>query len=337
VQRYATPAPKHLASRAYAAGVVRRDAAGAWGMSESFARNQVRASRWTLWGDHIVLMQNANPSRIQVMLMALLDAGAAATLGSHTALELAGFVGWAEEAAQIHLIVPRGARSADFPGVRVHESRRIEVGDQVWCQGMPCTSVARSAIDAGAWQPYPRFACTMLAAVVQQRLCTGQVLDTELGRVGRVRHKAYLRLALKDIVSGAQAASELDVGAMCRRAGLVQPRRQVRRRDSSGRWRYLDAEWTLTTGEIGVLEVDGRHHLSVEHWQDDMRRERGVVLSGRRVLRATCLELSLEARLIAADLLALGVPCLSSKLPGFVVYRATTHADNSGRGGGGLT
>ncbi|WP_375429749.1 hypothetical protein [uncultured Friedmanniella sp.] len=128
-----------------------------------------------------------------------------------------------------------------------------------------------------------------------------------MARVGRIRHKAYLRLALEDIAAGAGASGELDVARMCRRFGLVPPRRQVLRYDSTGRPRYLDCEWDLPDGGIVVLEVDGRHHLDVSQWQADMRRERSVVVSGRKVLRATNLELRLDPGPIASDLLALGV------------------------------
>jgi len=41
-----------------------------------------------------------------------------------------------------------------------------------------------------------------------------------------------------------------------------------------------------------------------------MKRERSVVVTRRRVLRATAFELRLEAAAIAADLRALGIPSL---------------------------
>jgi hypothetical protein len=82
----------------------------------------------------------------------------------------------------------------------------------------------------------------------------------------------------------------------------------VQRTDVDGRVRYLDCEWDLGDGRCGVLEVDGRHHLDVRSWQADMRRERAQVVAGRRLLRATNLELRLEPGVVARDLIALGVP-----------------------------
>jgi hypothetical protein len=59
--------------------------------------------------------------------------------------------------------------------VRVHESRRLRPEFLIELGGLPCTDVARSAIDAAAWQPWPRFACALVAAVVQQRRPTCRI------------------------------------------------------------------------------------------------------------------------------------------------------------------
>jgi hypothetical protein len=271
-------------------------------------RNQLRASRWTQWGDHVLLMQNSAPTRRQLMLMAVLDVGYPAALASHTSLELAGFKSFANEADEIHLIIPRGGRCHPFPGVRVHESRRVRPESHVEFAGLPCTKVSCSAIDAAAWQPWSRFACALVAAVVQQRLCTADELDRAMQHVGRVRHKAHLREAIRDIRGGSQALSEIDLIRVCRRFGIQEPDRQVERFDSHGRLRYLDAEWKLKDGRRVVLEVDGAHHLDVRSWQVDMRRERGLVVGGSQVLRATAIELRVEPALVVADLHAIGVP-----------------------------
>lgn len=297
-----------VAQAARAAGVLRRDHPEQYRLTRGFLRAQLDAGRWTRWGDHLVLAQNAPPTRQQVMWMALLDAGPPAALASHTALEVAGFVPFAREAQDVHVVIPRGARCAPLPGLRVHESRRLDPADLVLDGGPPRTDPARSALDAAAWQPFPRFACALVGAVVQQRLCRVADLEDALARVGRIRHKAYLRLAVADLAGGSTTTGEMDVLRLCRRFGLVRPRRQVQRVDLDGRVRYLDCEWELEDGRCAVLEVDGRHHLDVGSWQADMRRERALVVSGRPVLRATNIELRLEPGPVARDLIALGVP-----------------------------
>ena len=292
-------------------GVLHRDQFRDLGMSRARVASQIAGRRWTAYGQNVVLLQNSPPTRTQLMWLAVLDAGEDAALGSHTALELAGFKGLAREAADIHLIVQRGARATPLPGVRVHESRRLNVAELVDIDGLRRTETARSVLDAAAWQPFPRFACLMVAAAVQQRVTTPARLDEAMRTVGRIRHKAYLRLALADVRAGAQSLGELDLARLCRRFGLVRPRRQVLRRDRSGRIRYLDAEWDLPNGEICVLEIDGGHHMDVASWQEDMRRERSVVVTRRWVLRATVFEIRLEGAAVFADLRAMGVPTLA--------------------------
>lgn len=292
-------------------GVVHRDQLRALAVSRSYVAHQIRAGRWTGVGQNLVLLQNAGWDRLQLMWMAVLDAGRPAALGSHTSLEVAGFRAFAREAADVHLVISRGARVTPLPGVHIHESRRLHPEWLVEGRGLPRTESARSAIDAAAWQPWPRLACAMMAAVVQQRICTAEELEQALGFVGRVRHKAYLRMAVADIAAGAESLGEIDVAALCRRFRLVQPARQVPRRDGSGATRYLDCEWITPGGRSVVLEVDGSHHLEVRHWADDMRRERSIVLSGSTVLRATVFEVRLNPAAIVADLRAAGVPTLA--------------------------
>jgi hypothetical protein len=148
----------------------------------------------------------------------------------------------------------------------------------------------------------------VLAAVVQQRLCTAADLDAAMRTVGRVRHKQPMRLAIDDIAGGSEALSEIDVAAMCRRFDLRSPHRQRVRLDRSGRKRFLDCEWELPDGRVVVLEVDGSHHLRVEHWEADMRRERSVVASRRAVLRCSANEARYDQAALVADLTAVGVP-----------------------------
>jgi hypothetical protein len=292
-------------------GTIHRAQFRALGVSPDYVTSQVDARRWTAVGQNVVLLQNAPPLRNQVMWLAVLDAGDDAALGSHTSLELAEFRGFSRESTEIHLIVRRGSRPTPMLGVSVHESRRLQLEDIIHTRGLPRTETARSVLDAAAWQPYPRFACLMVAAAVQQRLTMAARLDAAMRTVGRIRHKAYLRLAIADVVTGAESLGEIDLAHLCRKFGLVALTRQSRRKDASGRWRYLDSEWDLPNGEVVVLEIDGGHDLEVAHWEADMKRERAVVITRRWVLRATVFEIRLEAASVFSDLRAMGVPTLA--------------------------
>jgi hypothetical protein len=282
------------------------------GLSPHHVAAQVDARRWRRFGEHCVVTHNFEPSRLQWMWVALLDHPGPVALAGLTALEVGGFRFFGRETELIHIVVPRGTTPHDLPAVQVHESRRFRDEDIELTHGLPHTPFPRSALDAGAWQPHPRYACGVLAAVVQQRLCTAAELGTALGNVGRVRHKSHMRLAVHDIAGGAEALSELDIAGLCRRYSLRPPDRQTIRRDRHGRRRYLDCEWRLDDGSVLVLEVDGSHHLEVAHWEADVKRERGVVVSGRAsgrtVLRATANEARHDQAELAADLVAMGVP-----------------------------
>lgn len=289
-------------------GALRRDQLRAVGVSWAYAVRQIDAQRWTEHGLNMLLCSNASPTRDQLKWLAVMDVSGLSALASHTALEEFGFRPFATEARDLHLLVQRGATYARLDGVVHHESRRLHALHVVTPAALPATRPARSAIDAAAWQRWPRFACAMLASVVQQGLCTPAQLDRTLAVVGRVRHKAHMRLALIDIATGAHTLGETDVATLCRRFSLRPPDRQRRRRDASGHWRYLDCEWDLEDGSTVVLEVDGGHHRLVEHWEADMKRERKVIRGRRTVLRATNYEVRHDQAEVADDLRAVGVP-----------------------------
>lgn len=295
-------------------GVATRSQLLELGLTRSYIKHHIVAERWRAYGRHTVLMQNAPPTRPQLMWLAVLDPEPPAALACHTALEAAGFRGFAQEAALVHTLVPRGAHYVRLPGVKVHESRRFSAEDIILAPGPARVSNARGGIDAGAWQRWSRFACAMMAAVVQQEMCTADELRAELDICGAIRHRRHMQLALLDIVDGARSLGELDIGRMCRRYGLEPPVRQRLRKDPAGRTRYLDCEWDLPNGEIVVLEVDGQHHKEVAYWVADMKRERKIVIGRRWVLRASTVEVRLDAADLASDLAAMGVPRVVSAM-----------------------
>ena len=289
-------------------GVLRRDQLVALGIDSDTVDTHVAAERWATYGSRVVVLQNAAMTRAQLMWAAVLHAGYRAALASLTALEHVGLGGF--DSPAIHVLVPRGADVPPMPGVVVHESRRFGPADVHPARTPPQTRTERAVIDAGAWQRSGRFACGLLAAAVQQRVTTVPLLREALSAAGAIRHRRLMAASLDDIEGGAHSLSEIDVGAICRRAGLAPPQRQRVRVDPRGRRRYLDCEWELPNGRIVVLEVDGMHHMEVTEWWRDMVRERSVVISGRTVLRCSSVELRVDPAAIISDLRAAGVPAL---------------------------
>jgi very-short-patch-repair endonuclease len=57
-----------------------------------------------------------------------------------------------------------------------------------------------------------------------------------------------------------------------------------------------------------VLEVDGSFHMDVEHWENDIARQRGITDPHRVVVRCTAREVRDEQDRLGSDLRRLGVP-----------------------------
>ena len=61
----------------------------------------------------------------------------------------------------------------------------------------------------------------MVAAAVQQRVTTAAHLDAAMRTVGRIRHKAYLRLAIADVAAGAESLDEIDLAHLVLRESVI--------------------------------------------------------------------------------------------------------------------
>lgn len=224
-----------------------------------------------------------------------------------TAAEVAGLRNWQRE--EITILVPyqtdTGARA---DGIRLVRTRRdlTELRDP---DAAPAACRLEPAVLLfAAEERSNRTAQAVLAAAVQQRLTTPDRLADWIDRLRPLRKAPLLRAAVSDIAGGAQSLAEIDIVRLCRRRRLAPPRRQVKRRDAEGRVRFTDCEWELADGRVLVLEVDGGFHMEVEHWEDDLARQRALSSTHRVMVRCTARELRDEADRVADDLVRLGVP-----------------------------
>jgi hypothetical protein len=283
------------------AEVVTRAQLEAMGVHWFHVEAQIRARRWREVVPGVVVLHCGPLPAPTRRWVAVLAAGAGAALGSWTVLELAGLDGW--QRPSIHVVVRRGRHVPVMPGVVVHESRRHGPTDLRRRNGLPVHSIERAAVDAGAWSGSARTAAGLMAAVVQQGLSRPDSLRRALDDAGRVRFRRPMFSALVDIEGGANALSEIDFARLCRSAALPEPTRQRIRRDAQGRRRYLDAEWTLPSGEVVVVEIDGVGHLGRNRWYDDLLREAELILpAGHRVIRLPASAVRLEPDRIVAIL-----------------------------------
>jgi hypothetical protein len=275
------------------AGVLSRRQLADLGVTRHQIRDAVRARRWRLLGQVVVVHRGPLVGDARVWT-AVLHLGPGAALAAWTAAEAAGLSGFSREA--VHVIVPRGHRIRALPWMKVHESRRLREGD-VRPTGLPTVGVARAVIDMAAWGATSRGACAALAAVVQQRLTTVEQLRTELEAAGRINRRRLIAATLADIDGGSQALDEIDLVRLCRRYGLPTPQRQSKRKDSKGRVRYLDAWLRRADGRIVHVEVDGAVHLTALNWWDDMDRQTDLAIAeDALVVRLASVSLRIDQR-----------------------------------------
>ncbi|WP_156971744.1 hypothetical protein [Knoellia flava] len=215
---------------------------------------------------------------------ALLRVGPSARLGGITALQAAGLVGYDEP--RIHVWVRRGDEKGSALGVALHETRRWGRDDAVDC-GVPRSTPAVATVQAALWAVSLRQAMLCLVMPVQQRLVRAEDVAVELSRVKRHRFRKALQAGIRDIALGAESLNELDFASACRRRGLPEPTRQVRRQLAGGR-AVLDARWE----EYGVVvEINGAGHHALDIAMRDEIRIADLQLQGDVVFPMSVLTL----------------------------------------------
>jgi hypothetical protein len=285
------------------AGILARRQLIGLGYPSHYVDDHVAARRWQPVSGVVVSTTTGELSREQLMWAGVLHAGPGSAVGGLTALERRGLRNWHRD--EVCILLAKSHNLEPLAGVRFVETRR-PVG--LLATGSPPTwRVEPAALLFAAYVRSSRTALGLLAAVVQQRLSTADRLMAELPRMHPLRRSRLFRATLETVADGSHSVYELDLIRMCRSEGLPLPDRQSRRRDASGRLRYSDAEWRLPDGRVVVLEVDGGFHMEVEHWEEDIVRERDLVTTGAIVLRCTGREIRDESPRIAASLRAVGV------------------------------
>jgi hypothetical protein len=83
---------------------------------------------------------------------------------------------------------------------------------------------------------------------------------------------------------------------------LHRPAPALVRAASTGRRRYVDAEWITRTGRRAVAEVDGALHLAPRRWWEDQLRQNELVIPGDLVLRFPTVVFRYEDAVVADQL-----------------------------------
>ena len=247
---------------------------------------QITSGRWQRPCRGLVVTQSGPLTERQELWVASLWAGPGSGLGGLSAARLGGFKGFNDEGEPIFVIKPpsQNPRQTKPPlNIAVHYSRLPGEADVHPTQRPPRTRIARSLIDAASWARTDRRAQALLAGGVQQGLVLPEHLSAALDRNRRVHRRRLMLATVHDIAGGSRALSELDfLNYVIRPFRLPPPDRQVVRRDSRGRRRWLDAVWEEARL---IVEVDGAGHLEVMQYWDDMDRDNDLKLRGYTTLR----------------------------------------------------
>ncbi|GAA2695585.1 endonuclease domain-containing protein [Actinoplanes palleronii] len=256
-------------------------------LGRGIARGHVNAGRWRQVCRGIVTTTNGELLRRQQLWAALLLAGRGAALAGVTALAEAGVRGLWDPGVRVLVPAERNRTlrlpglPPDMPPVRITRTRLLP-DEHRQAGSPPRTIVARSVVDAAVWAPTWDAARTVIAASCQQRRVTPAEIFAVLATRRRLPRFALIKATLNDVAGGAEALSEIDFMELCRRFGFPMPDRQERRRDRSGRIRFLDAYWKRWRLHV---EIDGSHHIDAGHWESDMLRQNQVWIDGDRILR----------------------------------------------------
>lgn len=218
-------------------------------------------------------------------LAAVLACGDRAVLSHRSAGDLLGLRPTVTAAIDVTVAGRTTRRPA---GITVHRSITLIPADLADVDGIPCTSVARTLFDlCGSVSAHQRERALNQAEV--RGVLDVAALDDLLRRHPRHSAAAGLRRALELYRPGdapAESALEERFIALCRRAGLPAPQRQVWfTLEDGGEPFRADFVWRA---QRLVLETDGRGaHLTRQAFEADRRRDQRLIRAGWRVVRVT--------------------------------------------------
>jgi hypothetical protein len=263
-------------------------------VSEDWLDWRIRSDRWQVVHPGIVVAHSGPLDAAQRRWADLLSCGPGAVLAGLTAATADGLVGHVPDRPQY--LVPHQRQVTDRDDLEVHSTTRLGPEHVHPVRQPPRTRMARSLVDAASWARNDSLARVVLSAGVQQRLVTADDLILVTLPVRNLKRRRLILGTAVDVGGGSHSLPELDFLALCRSYGLPPPTRQVVRRDSTGRRRWLDVCWE----EYGlVVEVDGLFHMDAEQWWADMWRGNDHTVGLEGVLRYPSFAIRREPRRVA--------------------------------------
>lgn len=188
----------------------------------------------------------------------------------------------------LDVIAERHRRSISGLAV-VHDTVDLPAADRAVIDGIRCTSIERTLIDVGRYQP-PRLVGAQLDHAVRDGLTTYERFDqrvNELGRQGR-NGIGVARLVLQHRGYGDGWGFERRMRTAMRDAGLPDPEREYPVRVDGHRYRL---DFAYPTVKLGI-ECDSRAWHTLPHQIDrDLSRQNALLGAGWFLLRYTLMHL----------------------------------------------
>jgi very-short-patch-repair endonuclease len=260
-------------------GVIASWQTDAAGISARQIENLIRYGRWRRLHFGIYASFTGEPAREAALWAAVLRTGPWSILSHETAAELDGLLG--KPSKLIHVIVPKSQHRPPVAGIAIHRSSRV-IGIRQQRGLPPQTMTEETVLDLAQAATSFDDVISLLARACQRRLTTPFLISETLGQRAKMRWRAEIELALRDVASGVHSPLEYHyVWDVERAHGLPTANRQAQAQQR-GRVIYRDARYR----EYGVVvELDGRaSHPDEQRWPDK-HRDNAAAAAGIVTLR----------------------------------------------------
>jgi len=218
-------------------------------------------------------------SRDGRFLAAVLAAGPAAVLSHRSAAALWRLVD--AERGDVDVTVPHRARQQ--AGIRVHQTRRLDVGESLRLGGIPVTSVARTLLDLAVVADERVLRRAVREAYVRRRV-DDATLDAAVERAGRRPGARRLAALVRPGRTGTRSELEDRLLELLLAHGLPAPEVNVR---LAGLAEAVEVDLLFGAARL-VVEADGaRFHDSPVARRSDAERQAMLEAAGYRVLRVS--------------------------------------------------
>ena len=212
-------------------------------------------------------------------LAAVLAIGPSAVLSHRAAAALWRLVD--ADRGDVDVTVPHRARHQ--VGIRVHETRRLDLGDRLRLAGIPVTTVPRTLLDLAGVADDRLLRRAVREAYVQRRVDDAALLACVAG-AGRRRGARRLAALVRPGRTGTRSELEDRLLALPLARGLPAPRVNVR---LGGLPEAVEVDLLFPQARL-VVEADGaRYHDNPVARRSDAARQAMLEEAGYRVLRVS--------------------------------------------------